>query len=370
VKITFLIRALNVGGAQSQMVLLARELRKREHDVSVIAFYDGVHTQTLRAADVTVHLLNKRGRWDVFGFLWRLVRLVRSQKPDVLYGYLPLCNLLTSFLRLFSRKTRCVWGVRTANLKLEYYDWLARSLSFIEMRLASLASLVIVNSHAGRRHLLAEGVTEEKIAVIPNGIDIDYFHPDRRARAQTRAQWNVADDEILIGIVGRLDPIKEHRVFLTAAHQFRQVCPPARFVCVGGSARPDYRESLDELSAALDLQERVIWTGAQYDMLGVYNALDILTNASSSEGFSNVIGEAMSCGTPCVVTDVGDSALIVGATGVVVPANDATALREGWVKCLRQYGQEVVPLARQRIRENFSAEAFVVRTEAVLKAIV
>lgn len=351
------------------MVLLARELRKRGHDVSVIAFYDGVQRPALLAADVTVHLLNKRGRWDVLGFLWRLVRVVRRQQPDVLYGYLTVCNLLTSFLRLFTPKTRCVWGVRTANLKLEYYDWLARGLSFIEMRLTRLASLVLVNSHAGQRQLLAEGVAEEKIVVIPNGIDTDRFHPDSQARARTRAQWNVRDDEILIGLVGRVDPIKEHSVFLTAAHQFSQICPHARFVCVGESVRQSYRESLDQRIAALGLQERVIWAGTQYDMLGAYNALDILTNASSSEGFSNVIGEAMACGTPCVVTDVGDSALIVGTRGVIVAANDATALMEGWEDCWRQNGREVAVLARQRIIESFSAQALVVRTEAALKAI-
>ena len=369
-KIAFLIRALNVGGAQSQLVLLAQELRKRGHEVSVIAFYDGIHKQALLTAGVAVHLLHKRGRWDVFGSLWRTVRFVRSESPDVLHGYLAVCNLLTGVVRVFSPQTRSVWGVRTANLKLEYYDWLARRLSYLETRLMGLASLVIVNSHAGQRQLLAEGVAEGKIAVISNGIDTHYFQPDSRARAKTRAQWNVTDDEILIGIVGRLDPVKEHGVFLIAAQQFSQICPQARFICVGDSTQQGYRESLDQLAAALDIQQRVIWTGAQYDMLGVYNALDILTNASSSEGFSNVIGEAMACGTPCVVTDVGDSAFIVGSTNIVIPPNDVAALVQGWGKCLRQNRQEVASLSRQRIIESFNAQSLVAQTEAVLQAII
>ena len=352
------------------MVLLAQELQKRGHEISVIAFYDGVHKPALLASGVTVHTLNKRGRWDVLGFLWRLVKLVRSQSPDILYGYLVVCNLLTSFLRLVTPKTKSVWGVRTANLKLEYYDWLARRLSFIERKLSGLASLIIVNSQAGWRHLLAEGVAEKKIVVIPNGIDVNQFRPDHSAREKTRAKWNIARDEILIGIVGRIDPIKEHRVFLTAARKFSQVYPNARFVCVGESVNQRYQVNLDTLIEELELPQRVIWTGAQYDMLGVYNALDILTNASSSEGFSNVIGEAMSCGTPCVVTDVGDSALIVGATSVVVPVNDTTALMEGWIHCLRQKRQDAATSARQRIVENFSTQELVERTEAALMAIV
>lgn len=368
-KITFLIRALNLGGAQSQMVLLAQGLRKRGHAVCVIAFYDGVHKEALLTSGITVHAL-KRGRWDVVGFLWRLVKLVRSQSPDILYGYLATCNLLTSLLRLFAPQAKSVWGVRTAHLKLEYYDWLARSLSFIELRLAGLASLVMVNSYAGRRHLLAEGVPDKKIVVIPNGIDDNRFYPDRSAREQTRAAWQVASHEILIGIVGRIDPIKEHLVFLIAAQKLRQSYPNARFVCVGESVNQRYQASLYERIKDLDLQQSVIWTGAQYDMLGVYNALDILTNASSSEGFSNVIGEAMLCGVPCVVTDVGDSALIVGATGIIVPANNPAALMEGWVQCLRQPRQEAAPSTRQRIVEHFSVQELVKRTEAALMAIV
>jgi glycosyltransferase involved in cell wall biosynthesis len=369
VKITFLIRALNLGGAQSQMVLLAQELQKRGHQVSVIAFYDGVHKQALLASGITVHTV-KRGRWDVMSFLWRLVKLVRQQSPDVLYGYLATCNLLTSYLGLFTPKTKSVWGIRTAKLKLEYYDWLSRSLSFLEMKLARLASVIIVNSQAGQQHLISEGVPDQKIVVIPNGIDVNRFYPDCRARTKTRAAWQVTSDEILIGIVGRIDPIKEHRMFLIAAQQFSKTSPNTRFVCVGESVNQSYQASLDQLTDSLQLQQRVIWPGAQYDMLGVYNALDILTNASSSEGFSNVIGEAMSCGTPCVVTDVGDSALIVGESGIVVPANDAEALTEGWAQCLRQSRLEAASAARQRIVENFSVQALVARTESALMMIV
>lgn len=367
-KITFLIRALNIGGAQSQMVLLAQHLRARGHAVNVIAFYDGIHKQALLAADVAVDTLNKRGRWDL-GILWRLVKLVRRQSPDILYGYLATCNLLASFLCLFTPRAKAVWGLRTANLKLEYYGWLARTLSFLETRLARWASLIIVNSEAGGRHATENGIPARKMVVIPNGIDEEKFYPDAEAREKTRAAWNIARHEILIGIVGRIDPIKEHRVFLAAANQLNRLYENVRFVCMGESVIPGYQEELDELTEAWGLQERVVWTGNQCDMLGAYNALDILTNSSSSEGFSNVIGEAMSCGVLCVVTDVGDSARIVGKTGIVVQANDAEALVAGWIECLRKNRQESGPHARQRIVENFSVREMVDRTEAALVAI-
>lgn len=368
-KITFLVRALNLGGAQSQMVVLAKQLQARGHQINVIAFYDGVHKQTLLEAKVVVHTLDKRGRWDVVSFLWRLIKLVRRQSPDILYGYLATCNLLTSFLRLFTPGTKAVWGIRTANLKLEYYGWLSRLLCWLEVKLAWMASLLIANSQAGLRFAVQQGVPANKIIAIPNGIDVEQFYPDVTAREKTRAAWKVAANEFLIGIVGRIDPIKEHKVFLTAAARLRQSFPQARFVCVGEGVNRNYQEALDALTEALGLQQSVIWTGAQYDMLGAYNALDLLTNSSSSEGFSNVIGEAMACGVPCVVTDVGDSALIVASTGIVIPVNDPAALVAAWLACLRQRPGALGAPARQRIRQEFSVSALVDRTEATLMAI-
>jgi glycosyltransferase involved in cell wall biosynthesis len=364
----FLVRALNLGGAQSQMVILARELQQRGHQIHVIAFYDGVHKQTLLDARVAVHLLNKRGRWDVVGFLWRLITLVRRQAPDILYGYLATCNLLTSLLRLFLPRAKAVWGIRTANLNLAYYDWLARLLGYLEIKLAWLATLLIANSQAGRQFAIQQGIPAHKVIAIPNGIEVERFYPDANARTQMRAAWKVAADELLIGIVGRIDPIKEHQVFLTAAAKLREKYANARFVCVGESAKPDYQQELVALTARLGLQQRVLWAGAHYDMLGVYNALDLLTNSSSSEGFSNVIGEAMACGVPCVVTDVGDSALLVGTTGVVVPAPDPSALLAGWLTCLQQR-PELSAQTLPRIRQHFSVSALVDRTEAALLAI-
>ncbi len=369
-KITFLVRALNLGGAQSQMVVLAEALQERGHQINVIAFYDGVHRNALSGARIAVHTLNKRGRWDVIGVLWGLIKLVRSQSPDILYGYLATCNLLTSLLYLFMPKAKAVWGIRTANLNLAYYDWLSRLLYFLEMKLAWMATLVIANSQAGLRYALAQGVPAQKIIAIPNGIDVKRFYPDAAAREKMRAAWKVAADELLIGIVGRIDPIKEHKVFLLAAAKLSEIYPHAHFVCVGEGVNQNYQKELHALTDSLGLRQRVIWAGAQYDMLGAYNALDLLTNSSSSEGFSNVIGEAMACGVPCVVTDVGDSALLVGSTGIVVPVNDPEALVAGWRACLNQHSAELGVQAQQRISQNFSVTALADRTEAALMAIV
>ncbi len=364
-KITFLVRALNYGGAQSQLVILAQELKKRGHAISVIAFYNGIHERELLAAGIKVHLLNKRGRWDVIGFLWRLTRLIRAEAPDILYGYLATCNLLTGWLKFFSRPAKAVWGVRVSDLNLHYYDWLSRCLAWLEIKLSVLAALAIANSEAGMRYARSQGWKPKNFVVIPNGIEVKRFQLNIEARKKIRAEWKVADDEFLIGIVGRIDPIKEHRIFLQAAAQLIPVLANVRFVCVGDAAHQAYQKQLLALTEALGLQQKVIWAAVRYDLPAVYNALDVLTNCSASEGFSNVIGEAMACGIPCVVTNVGDSAQIVGDSGIVIEANNPAALVTGWLECLRRDRQEIGRQARQRISERFSVQKMIDDTEAV-----
>jgi glycosyltransferase involved in cell wall biosynthesis len=203
------------------------------------------------------------------------------------------------------------------------------------------------------------------MVVIPNGIDTKRFCPDPEARQRIRAEWGVTESEKLIGLVGRLDPMKDHPTFLRAAALLMQEREDVHFVCVGDGPA-DYRRELHALGEELGLGQRLIWASARGDMPAVYNALDIATSSSYGEGFPNVVGEAMACGVPCVVTHVGDSARIVGETGVVVPPKDPEALAVGWKSSLARDGSEVALKARLRVEENFSVGRMVERTEKAI----
>ena len=320
-----------------------------------------------KEAGVPVISLEKRGRWDVLGFLLRLVRLLRQEKPDILHGYLGTPNILTVLLKPIFPRIRMVWGVRASNMDLERYDWLARWSYRVECHLSRFADLIIANSYAGMHYAIANGFPKNKMVVIPNGIDTEHFRPNPKARVQVRAEWGVAEDEKLIGLVGRLDPMKDHPTFLKAAALLAREREDVRFVCVGDGP-PDYRQELHALGRELGLAERLIWTGTRRDMPAVYNALDIATSSSYGEGFPNVIGEAMACGVPYVVTDVGDSAWIVGDTGIVVPPQNPKALADGWRLKLNSLDQsaESKELIRQRILDNFSVSNLIQSTEAEL----
>ena len=374
VKTAFLIRSLEFGGSERQLVLLATALHERGHDVLVIVFYPGGPLEAeLRHAGVTVRSLGKAGRWDVLGFLLRLGRIVREARPDVLHGYLDVANVAAVVMRPFARTIKVVWGVRASKLDVTRYDWLTRASELIARSLSRYAHLVIANSRAGCAYALSLGYPQHALRVIPNGIDTRRFAPDREAGQRVRDEWNVAPEETLIGVVGRLDPMKDHPTFLGAAARLLKQHASLRFVCVGnGDAR--YRAEMVALAQRLGLGERLIFASGRPDMPAVFNALDVLCSSSAfGEGFSNVIGEAMACGIPCVVTDVGDSAWLVGRPDLVAPPGDAGTLAErlgelldGGDEQLARVGRE----ARERVLEQFSVANLVDATERAIRGLV
>jgi glycosyltransferase involved in cell wall biosynthesis len=319
----------------------------------------------LTDAGVPLHILGKQSRWGVVGFLWRLARLVRSSCPAILHSYLGTANILAVLMKPFSPRMKVVWGVRASNMELGHYGWLDRVLYWMECRLSRFADLIIVNSHAGREYAVAQGFPRKTMVMIPNGIDTQRFCQDGAARARVRGEWGVADQECVIGLVGRLDPMKGHQTFLQAAMLLARERSDVRFVCVGDGPS-SYRETLRMLAEQRGLDKRILWVPASDSMPAVYNALDLLTSSSTfGEGFSNVIGEAMACGTPCVVSDVGDASMIVGETGLVVPPRDPEALCKAWCEALAWTAEECASRgrqARERIAQQFSVDRMVKAT--------
>jgi glycosyltransferase involved in cell wall biosynthesis len=261
-----------------------------------------------------------------------------------------------------------VWGVRASNMDVSRYDWLARTSLRLSAFLSRFSDTIIVNSFAGLRFHKDIGYETERIKVIPNGIDTKLFKPDHPSGIRLRDEWGIDEKTVSIGLVGRLDPMKDHATFLQAVKIFDQKEYNVRFVCIGEGKEP-YKSEIHFLCMTLGLNGTLLWTGARSDMPAVYSALDIVTSTSSyGEGFPNVIGEAMSCGVPCVVTDVGDSAIIVGETGIVVPPKDPQALADGWrsmLKRLNDKSYSIKEMARVRIVSHYNSEIFIQKMSKV-----
>ena len=371
-RIAFIIRDLSHGGAQRQLVLLAAGMRREGHDVSVIHFYDGAFRAELEAASVRTVCVGKKSRWDLLGFFFRLVKAARASRLDVLHGYLAESNLMALFLKPFCRFPRIAWGVRDSQTDAHLWGLLGRLSFRLNCLLARFADVIICNSSAGRDYYLARGYPAHKTHVVPNGIDTGRFQPKPHPRS----------DAPTFGLVGRLSPMKDHATFLKAA----ALVPDARFVIVG-SGDETYAREMRTLASALGIADRVTWLPAQNDMPSVYAGFDCLVNASAfGEGFSNVIGEAMACGVPCIASDVGDSAAIIGDPSHIFPAGDHEAL----ARRMLDFAKQSSPLAlreepgapqkenaiklqdappsrpRQRIIDEFSVERLIERTTGLL----
>lgn len=337
----FIIRDLGHGGAQRQLSILAAGLVREGHAVSVLHFYGGTFEQNLREGGVKTICIGKKGRWDLLGFFFRLIKAARSVQPEVVHGYLAESNLMALLLRPFCGFPRIVWGVRDSQTDAHLWGTLGKISFRLNCLLARFADVILCNSKAGRDYYLAKGYPAHKMHVVPNGIDTERFKPSRH------------DHPLTFGLVGRMSPMKDVATFIKAA----ALVPRARFVVVG-SGDEGYAKQMRELAESLGV--KVEWLPAQNDMPAVYATFDCLVNASAfGEGFSNVIGEAMACGVPCIASDVGDSAWIIGQPEQIFPAGDHAAL----AKCMREFKPSET---RPRIVAEFSIERLIERTSRLL----
>ena len=369
-KVLILQRALDQGGAERQLVTLAGGLVQRGHDVVVVTFYNGDLDAHLHATGARHIALGKRHRWDVAGFMLRLAKTLRAERPDVCLSYLGFTNSLLSLLRL-AHGGGVAWSVSASDIPAANYQWINRADAWIESRLRRTPDIIISNSYAGREDALRRGFPDSKTIVIVNGIDTDYFAPDPVGAARVRAEWGVAPEELLVGRVGRLDLQKDYPSFLRAAAQLSGAHPQLRFVIVGRDVHGNEAQ-LRALASELGLSDRLIWGGMRDDMPAVYSAMDLQVSSSQfGEGTPNVVSEGMACGTPCVVTDVGDSARTAGPLGVVVPKGDSAALADGISTMVtRIVNDQVDPAAlRQFVLDHFDLEKLLVETERALQSV-
>lgn len=373
IRLVLVARSLEIGGAEVQVSALARGLDRSRFDVHVLCLYRrGQLGDELQSAGVPVTYLDKGGRWDFVRFFARFVARLRRLRPHVVHSFLSAPNIFSAAATPWLRGTRLVWGVRASDMDLASYDWSWRVASWLERVLASRVDRIVANAAAGRVAALAQGLPGARLGVIPNGIDTDRYRPSPAERTRVRAEWQVPAGQFLLGLTARVDPMKDHETFLAAAALLHARRPEIRFVCVGDGPEP-LRSTLRDKAHTLGLTDCLLWAGARRDMNAVYNALDAATLTSAfGEGFPNAVGEAMATGRPCVVTNVGDAAIVVGETGRVVPKRDAPALAAAWEQLAvasaverQRHGEQ----ARARIVTEFSVGTMVAAYEREYSAL-
>ncbi len=365
-KLCFLIRQMNDGGAQRQLLELVRGLDRDTFEITVITFYKGGrYWDRLSCLPRTqVRALHKRGRWDFLFFSIRLLCELKVRQPDIIHSYLGLANVLAALFKPFFPRSVVVWGVRSGPDLYHHATLADKCVHLIQTKLSGRASLVIVNSYSAARKLALDGLSQNSIVVIHNGINTDEFYPMAQRGRELRRNVGIDSESLVIGIVGRLAVEKGYPIFLKAASLFLEIQASAQFVCVG-SGTTQYKASLLDLARKYGVSSRILWLDPRTDMGDVYSMFDVYTSTSLTESFSNSIAEAMACAIPCVVTDVGDSARIVGNAGITIPPGDPKALVKAWheLSCMPLQDRHTLGAAsRQRIVDLFSLERMISAT--------
>jgi glycosyltransferase involved in cell wall biosynthesis len=367
--IAHVISGLGVGGAEAMLLKLLVEAKLKRRHHSVVCLTD-LRTAGSRFEQlgIPVHYIGVKGISSIPFSVLKLASCLRGIGASVIQTWLYHSDLLAGITSRTFLGTPVVWGIRGSNLE----PGLNRSSLLQTIKLCSamshhLPSGIIANSFAGKRCHVEIGYDASKITVIPNGFDTRYFAPNAEARVALRKELNVSPNTILIGNVGRWDPLKDHSTFLKAVKIVSVKWPDVRFVLCGHGvdfSTPD----LIEMTQQCGVLDRCYFLGPRVDVPRIHAAVDISTSSSAGEGFPNVIGEAMSCGVPCVATDVGDVRDIIGTTGIVVPSKNPVALAEGWMSLLSLSARDRTELgtrARARVVDEFSINQIFPRFEEV-----
>jgi len=355
-RVLHVITGLTTGGAERTLHRLLGAGLARAFSTTVVSLGDrGSLGRPIEGLGVDLFELEMKPGRPTLGGVRRLVRLIRELEPDLIQGWMYHGNLAASAGALLARrKVPVVWNVRHALHDLGREKRSTAAVIRLGRRLPTPARIVY-NSRASAGQHARLGYAADRAVVIPNGFDCDEFRPSETARAALRAELGLAPDVRLVGLIARYHADKDHETFLRAAEDSTAGGLDAHFVLAGADIEPANPELAPWLERP-GLSGRLHLLGQRDDVADVTAALDLATCSSRTEALPNTVGEAMACGVPCVVSDVGDNRWLVGETGRVVPPEDPVALAESWRRLLQldePARRHLGGLARERITEHF-----------------
>lgn len=362
---------LNVGGAERVLAQIVCGLRARGLDARVCCLYEaGPVGEELRRAGVPVADRFFSSKRDVRGFT-KLVRWLRATEPDVFYfNNQPLTQAWGSLAARLARVPVQATAFHFTFREPEK-DRLGRALNRV---LGRWVDVCIALSEGQKEYLVErESMRRETIVVVPNGIEAERFDVTEAVARAKRRELGVPEDGIVVGMVAQLRPEKNHAMLLRAAERVAAVRDDVFFVAVGGG---DAQGELERLAGHMGLAERVKFVGIRNDVPAIVAACDVgvLCSFNRVETFPLSLLELMAAAKPVVSTDVGSVREIVvpGETGFIVPVDDDRALADRLLELATEarLRERMGEAGRGRVRERFTVDSMVERTQSALEAAV
>ena len=373
-RIVFIITGLSTGGAEIMLLKVLERLDRQRFAPHVISLTTlGELAPRIAALGIPVDAVGmKPGLFSPSGF-FRLVRLLKRLNPDVVHTWMYHADLLGGLAARLAGVSSIGWCIRNSNLDKDKTKLSTRAVVGLCASISNwVPSRILSCSEKARQVHVACGYVAAKMVVVPNGFDLSQFKPDLDARFRVRAELGISDQTPLVGLIGRFDPQKNHAGFFEAAGVLHRHMPQVHFVLAGHGIDMSNAALMQAITQAGVLANTHL-LGLRSDIPALMAALDVLASSSSyGEAFPNVLGEAMACGVPCAVTDVGDSAYIVGDTGRVVASGDMTGLAAALEELLALPPSEKTALserARARVAEYFEIGGVVRRYEGFYESL-
>lgn len=362
-KILHLITGLARGGAQTMLTRLVTHLDRRRFEPLVVSLMDGgPQADAIAAAGVRVMGLGMRHGMPSLRAVRRLRQIIGAEGPALIQSWLYHADLLAL---VAAGRIPVAWNIRLSSIAGEPHQRQLRIMQRVLAFLSRRPACVMVNSEAGKRYHEAIGYCPRRWEIVPNGFDVEAFRPNPMARADWRHRLGFDAARRVIGMVARVDGMKDHGTFLEAAQKVATQRDDARFVLIGAGT--------ETLPLPRRLRETLRALGDRSDVGNILPALDLVVLSSHGEGFPNVIGEAMACGVPCVSSDVGEARMLIGETGAIVPPRDPGALADAILGMLGRDAEAMATLgaaSRERIVSRFSIDAVARRYEAIYADII
>ncbi len=358
-KTVHVITSLTVGGAEMMLLRLLSALQGREHEAHVICLrHGGVIADRIEALGIPVERLHARPGVPNPAVIIRIAHLLRRIRPDVVQTWMYHADLFGGLAAQAAGSPPVAWGLHHSTLSPAYNKrstlLTVRACAHLSRR---IPAAIVCCAESTRCVHAAFGYDERRMVVIPNGFDLNEFRPDPAARNAVREELGLAPDTRLVGVIARFHPQKDHRTFIEAAARLRAWRDDVHFLFAGGRLDWSNPELVRWINDA-GIRDRCHLLGRRSDIGRIQASLDVACLPSQGgEALPLTIGEAMAAGVPCVVTDVGDAALLVGDTGRVVPVRNPDALARACRSLLELSPEAWAALgaaARQRIAQHYA----------------
>ena len=356
IKILNIINSMEVGGAEVMLkkILINSDNTKFKHIIVTLKSENQI-LNDLKRKNIEIYSLKLNSFLNFLRSFKSLLQIVKKIKPDYILTWLHPSDFYGVFIKLMYPEVTLIWNIRCSKLIYPIVGFKNILLVKILSKFSKYPDLILSNSFSGIKEHLRLGYKPKEIKVIPNGFDLKSFTPNNKLGKLYRKELRLNQSDFVIGFVGKYNRIKGIEKFILTANIASIKFSNWKFVLIGRDLTYENKELVTSLKK-YKICKNFRLLGERQDINKILCSLDVLSLTSSSEGFPNVIGEAMSCGVPCVSTDVGDCKSIIGETGIISKNNKPQNIFNDWLsihKMLKNDSSILKKSTRARIKKYY-----------------